>query len=193
LDIAMNSPSEEQRQRIVLAKVMAADVLALAATKVSTGADQFANWLLAGIAAALALLVSNLEKVQPFIEVSAIRTAARWFMVAFIVGVFEKLLALWISSAAGGFIEARQIGKESQKIDLSVYFEESKKAFFRPIRWIPNRNFDRILKGDVVAASRAFVKISHIQAALAIVEAVFVFVSLWTIVAGLRVPSAGVP
>lgn len=67
-------------------------------------ADNFASWLLTACAAILALTISNLDTVAPFISIEMVRLAGALFMFGAVNCVTAKAIAVWLE----GQLEAIQ-------------------------------------------------------------------------------------
>jgi hypothetical protein len=153
-------------------------VLSVAAQSVSESVDSFSGWLLAGFGAFLALLLANIDKLRGFIEISALRHAARFYFAAAILGVFAKLLGLMVTSATKGKSGASELTPDAGDIDLDLYLETAQRAFFPHARWFLKRLVARALEqGDLTYIDRMWMKCAQVQSLIVMVEAVLVLIA----------------
>jgi len=174
----MNIPKIELLQE----KLLASSTFALGAGNLSAAIDTFANWLLGGFGAGLALLLANIDKMQGYIATNAIRRAGLLFLAAVIVGTVEKLFALVITTASKGYAAGREMGAGVTGIDLQQYFKESERAFYFPARWFAARSFRKVAQGDIVALPRALLRAAQIQTWIALAEAGLIIWAIYTII-----------
>ena len=108
-------------------QVFANSLLTVGAGKSSAVLDSFVSWLLGGFGAALALVLSNLDSIAPFVPIEAIKSSATIFMVAVVVGVVEKYLAAIVTGGAESAAAGREIGEKPA--DLETRFSCSISTF----------------------------------------------------------------
>lgn len=152
---------------------LAAKVMARSAEIASEVGDSFSNWLLGGFGAVLALLLANLDKLTSIIPLTNIRVSGRIYIVAAVLALFEKLLALW----AGGFSKGHSLGTElarevdPQAIDFRIYLETSRKAIFPPMRWVLDRQLAASARGDITSVPRMALRLTQVQLVVVFIQA----------------------
>jgi hypothetical protein len=170
-------------------QVFANSLLTLGAGKSSAALDTFSGWLLGGFGAALALLLSNLDSVRPFLPIPVVKLAAFIFIIAAVIGVAEKYLAALVSGAVEAFVVSSELGEKMGDrdiaLDFSVIFAETERAAFGPARWIVRRMFKRVRQGDLVVSGRFFSRCSQVQGILVLCEAFLILLATCLIVGGL--------
>lgn len=181
--------SEGREVRNLHEQVFANSLLTIGAGKSSSALDTFSGWLLGGFGAALALLLSNLDSVSPYIPIAVVKNAAFVFILAAVLGVAEKYLAAIVSGAVEGFFLGTDLGERTAEreieLDLSVVFTETERAAFRPAKWIARRMLRKFRQGDLVASGRFFSRCSQVQGILVLCEAILVIFATCLIVGGL--------
>lgn len=167
------------------AQVFANSLLTVGAGKSSAVLDSFVSWLLGGFGAALALILSNLDSIVPFVPIEAIKRSAAIFMVAVVVGVVEKYLAAVVTGGAESSAAGREIGEKAAdlELDLSVVFQLSERAALPPMRWFLRSFLRKAAEGDLTVSGRLFTRLSNIQTFVVLAET---FLILWAAVVLIR-------
>lgn len=176
-------PSELQ------ARVLAGQLLTLAAQKSSSTLDIFSGWLLAGFGAGFALLLANLDSIIQFLPLSSLKLGASLFLISAALAVLEKLIASFVASGAGAGIEGGKIGKQlaedKVEFDRTVLFREIEKALPWPLSRFAKRAFERAQAGDYAVMSRVFTKASLLQGLVVLGQAALSLAAAMVVVCGL--------
>lgn len=157
--------------------------------------DTFAGWLLGTGAAILAILVSNLDSVAPYIAVSTIRQAGILFLLSAFAGALEKALALWVSRQAEATREIYQSfdqifakhGKIDEEIEAEAERIQHPVETFPPIepvmeqlaectsrisRWFLNRAVQKA-QADRLWGLKFLAKTYRLQATMLLIQVLF--------------------
>lgn len=181
--------AEQEKIEHLHDKVFANSLLTLGAGKSSAALDNFSGWLLAGFGAVLALLLSNLDSVAPYLPISTVRLAAFIFIIAAAFGVAEKYLAALLSGAVEASLVSSELGEKMADrdidLDFAFIFAETERASFPPARWIVRRMLRKVREGDLVASGRFFSRCSQVQGVLVLCEAILIILATCLIVSGL--------
>jgi hypothetical protein len=173
-------PTGEQKIDHLHDKVFANSLLTLGAGK-GAALDSFSGWLLAGFGAGLALLLSNLDSVAPYLPISTVRLAAFIFIIAAAFGVAEKYLSTLVSGAVEAFLVSSELGEKMAERDIDLDFDfifaETERASFPPARWIVARMLRKVREGDLVASGRFFSRCSQVQSIFVLCEAVLIILA----------------
>ena len=59
--------------------------------------DRFTSWLLAGVGAISSMIVANIKNISTIISTTSIKASLYLLAMAFIFGLIQKILSLWLS------------------------------------------------------------------------------------------------
>ena len=155
------TPSDLQEQAFVSAMITAG------VEKSATILDSFSTWLLAGFAGGFALILSNLDKIEPLKReaVSAVTDLAYLLLWALVFGVAEKLVASLVLARCGSAAAGREAGKAAAdagiQLDLKQVFLLALKAAPGWTRWALRRSLQKARDGDRLALERGTVRLSQ--------------------------------
>jgi len=166
----------------IIARVAAGTALTLSAGHASASLDKFATWFLAAFGAGLALIVSHLSDVSTFIPKQSLATAAYLFLVATVICVAQKYVAMTIASGADSAKEGREMGEKLEHMDGEEFFAQMLQAMPWPAKSMCKELFDAAKKGDFAAGGRMFMRLTLLQGALVSIELVLLLVALTKIV-----------
>ena len=159
-------------------KVLTSALLFEATGKSSAAIDSFSGWLLAALAASVAFLLGNIDKLSSHLSAGVLRSLLSIFLTVAVLGVLEKMLAVVLAGASAGAAVGRVMGGEVASrgivLDVTVIFKEAEKAILPPARWVVRRSFGKAASGDIVAAARTMTRLAQIQGMVAMVQAVMV-------------------
>ncbi len=180
----------------------------IAVVRSSPHVDRFASWLLGGSAVTVALVVSNLDSVAPYLELSALRTAILLSIVAAGVGVAEKAIAVWLEGQSvsvpeifasteallDGHLQS-ELQLESQAQDMGVSIdatvriervvEEIATTLGGPTRWFLPRTV-RKATADPLWSFKLLARALQLQSALALLEALALLAAAAALGCGIR-------
>jgi hypothetical protein len=161
-----------------------------AAREVNKSLKSFSEWLIAGVGAAFALLIANVEKVSQFTCVSYVHIALLLLLIGLAVSVVARLLSTMVSASLGsygtGVAIAKKIKDSGRPFDVNVFIGEFERGLFPYQRWLTKKSMAKAKAGDSVASARMIAKLSQVQAMLVLTETLLVIVALGLLVAGLR-------
>jgi hypothetical protein len=163
------------------------------AGKVSAKLDAFATWLLAGFGGATALMLTSHDAAA--IVSGKTRTALELFLVAVIVTVAEKYIAVIVLGASEAsasarvamldYIKAQQEAKQDTTFDPIIFAAEIARPLFWPVRWIAEASIRRALAGDATASGRLLLRLGQVQGLFLLAQIVLFVTALWVVVRSL--------
>lgn len=172
------------------AKTAAKQALLAATRRVDGALPTFSAWLLGGSGTVFSLVVTNLEKVTKFIEITQIRFGLIVFLLSLVVAVLATYLSTIVKGALGAEEDGDAIGKklaESEAgVDLKVFLTEYERGLLPPIRFITRSAMNKAKSGDTVAGARMIAKISQVQALLVLSQSVLALIAIGGLVYGLK-------
>lgn len=152
------------------------------AGKGSAVLDTFSGWLLGGFGAAVTFLIGKLDAIPKHLPVETVRYCTFLFLIAAVLGLFEKYLATFIAAGAQGAAIGRELGKEEAPLGQpEVIFRELRRAILPPMRWFIDRSLRKRKSGDRYAAPRNFVRCAQVQGLFVLVEVVIVLLAVYAI------------
>jgi len=161
---------------VAVAKVLAALTLMGGAVSLSKRVDGFAVWLLAGLGAALGLMLANLDAVLSYIPAAEFRATVNLFLCALGLAVLQRYLGVGIHVGAETF-EAT-LGRFCRvgigNFDLSTFNAEVDKAYPPPWRWVVRWARRRGEAGDTTLMGRLVARLGLAQSILVLAEAVVI-------------------
>ena len=154
----------------ILEKIAVNKMLLLMAKHTSASLDKFSGWLLAGFGAAFALVLTNIESVENFIQLTNIHSGISLFLVALFFGVIQKWLSAIIGSSYEASIEGEEIGKKlaesKENANIEFLLNEIINSTFYPAKWLISWQFNKVKNGDLSASGRMLGTLSQIQSYL---------------------------
>lgn len=152
--------------------------------------DRFSGWVLTGIAATTALIVSNLHSVTPYIAIGALKRWLGAVLLAALAGFMEKAFAFAVESSLTAAYVTRQSLKEvvvtpGAPLDLEKIVAGLTRPLWWPLgaigRWAWRHGVQ-----DPVWQLRVTVYLFQIQAACLFFEVLFALVAAWALYIGFR-------
>lgn len=163
-------------------KVLVSALLSESTGKSSETLDAFSGWLLAGFAASVTLLLSNLSSLESYLSCAALHEFLMLFVAVVILGIAEKMLAVIVAGATAGAAIGRELGPKAAEnetpLDINVVLTEMEKSVIWPMRWFVKRSYAKAKAGNILSAPRAFAKCVQIQGLLTLLQAVFVVLAI---------------
>jgi hypothetical protein len=171
----MTPPSIEQK----LARLM----LETTARSVSASLTEYQKWLVAGIAAAIGLLLPKLHELARLIGDGRTVWVIALLCLAITMAVFSLLLA---AQVAAGTTTATELQKALEAmlqtsvdaVDIEVVFTEARRGLWWPALWGFDYGRRATERGDHVASGRLVARLSQIQAYLVIGQVLLMLVSV---------------
>ncbi len=138
--------------------------------ELGTSLEQFTTWTLTGIAAIIALFISNLDSVNKIISLSGIRWALILFATSLLSGVISKQIGMAVKNGVSSLdkMEALLNSEEGQnlmgnmKIDPKQLVKEIAIPFLWPLSKAIHKGGQKGLT-DNLAADKRFVKLFCFQ------------------------------
>jgi len=166
----------------IIARVAAGAALTMSSGHASASLDKFASWFLAAFGAGLALIVSHLKEVSAFIPLQTVASAAYLFLVAAVVCVAQRYVAMIITSGAEAAKEGRELGNRLQHMDDEEFIAQMLQGMPWPMRKMCKGQFDALAKGDYAVSGRLFMRLTMWQGLLFSIELIVLLVALTKIV-----------
>jgi hypothetical protein len=156
---------------------------------ISSALSTFVGWLLAVSGASLALILSNLEKIAPHVEVRSFKWALVWFGCSLLLGLMSR----WLGTAVAGAVAATSAMQERaerlgpidgfNQLAFTKLLSDGLMPIYRCLSW---RSYRRAKKGDFVPALRGITYQSQAQALLALGQLLLVFIAVVVFVHGVK-------
>lgn len=180
----MNStmPATDLPPPKVIARVAAGNCLFMAAGHASESLDRFASWFLAAFGAGLALSVSHLKEVSTLIPLPRVELAAYLFLVATILCVVQRYIAMVVTTGAKAAKDGREMGEKLKDMDVEEFLAQMLLGLPWPVRHMSIKQFSALSKGDFAAGGRMFMRLTMWQGALVGFELILLLVALTKIV-----------
>jgi hypothetical protein len=171
-----------------LNEMTAAQQTLLAATRRVSGAlPAFSTWLLGGLGAAFTLVVSNIDKVSQFIEITHVRFGLIVFLISLGVAVLATYLSTIVKTVLGAQEDGEAIARRiTADFDVALFISEYERGLLPPIRWIARSSMNKAKAGDIVAAARMIAKLSQVQALLVAGQSILALVAVGGLACGLK-------
>lgn len=145
--------------------------------------DSFSGWLIGGFGAAATLLVSQYESVSKHIGVCEIQAFLNYFILALIIAIFQKYIAIIIKASSIGAMEGKELAEEfvnkGIKLDMEIIFSEMEKSMLPIARCFVRCNFEKIRSGDLVSVFRRFTMLSQVQGLITIIQAIITLIAIY--------------
>ena len=172
----------EKRSRIVGRNL----IFATSATA-SRICDTYTSWVLAGVGATHALVLSNVDLTSAFIAPSSIKSAVILFLIAFALMSVEKFIAIYVAQTTTEHAEIETYAKETKlngdEIDLSVVDAEMHKATMLHTRWL-NKIVSKFYDEP---RARTVAQAAQVQYVVAGIAVLFLFASVACLALGMKV------
>jgi len=150
--------------------------------------EKFAGWLVAGLGASLALLVSNLDKTKDMIQPASVSYAIKIFVAILVAHTAQKILAIVVSSGATSLQSAVGAVMEPPLTmpELSAYLANLENAYPWPMKGMVRSSFNRMRKGELTFFGKLIAQLSLWSAGLAALQ---IALAIWLVL----VISRGLP
>ncbi|MDP9908929.1 hypothetical protein J2W27_001031 [Variovorax boronicumulans] len=164
----------------VRVQVMTNKSLVGVASIVAAQYEKFAGWLVAGLGASLALLVSNLDKTKDMIQPASAGYAIKIFVAILIAHTAQKILAIVVSSGATSLQSDAAAGMEPPLTmpELSAFLANLENAYPWPLSAMVRRSFNRMHKGKLTFFGKMIARLSLWSAGLAALQ---ILLAIWLV------------
>ncbi len=170
------------KPEIIIARVAAGTSLTIASGHASTSLDKFASWSLAAFGAGLALIVSHPKEVSTFIPLPTVASTAYLFLVAAVICVAQRYVAMIITSGVESAKDGREMGANLNNIDIEEYIAQMLQGIPWPVRKMCKGLFDALAKGDYAVSGRLFMRLAILHGVLVSIQLIILLVALTKIV-----------
>lgn len=149
--------------------------------------EKFTGWLVAGLAASLALIIANMDKTKDMLPAASVSQAVKIFVVILVVHTLQKILAIVVASAA----DAEQkdvIAKATPpltKEEAKALIGHIEGSYFFPFSLMIRATIRRLEKGDFIHVGRRIVRLALVSTLLAGVQVVLAVWAVSVIARGL--------
>lgn len=178
--------ADETPPEKIIARVAAGAALTMSSGTTSASLDKFASWFLTAFGAGLALIISNLKEVSAFIPQATVALGAYLFLIAAVVCVAQRYLALVIVGGAKAAKEGSEMGEKLQHMDGEEFISQMLQGMPWLVRKICKAQFDALAKGDYAVGGRMFMRLTMWQGLLVTIELVVLLVALTKIINEIR-------
>lgn len=156
---------------------------------ISSALSAFAGWLLAVSGASFALMISNLEKISPHMDVRSFKWVIAWFGFSLLMGLIARMLGVGV---AGSIAAISAVQDRVDRVGPIPGF--SQLAFTKllsdgllPIhRWSAWRGYRRSKSGDQIGSIRAITYQSQLQGLLVTGQLLFLFIAVLVLANGIE-------
>ena len=173
-------PHSKEEPGKVIARVAAGTALTMGAATNSRSFDKFGSWLLATYGVGLALLVSNIDKITPYISAVTISSSAYLFLAAFVFCIAQKYVSMVICGGAESAEKMKDI--DTEHMDIEEFLQQLLAGIPQPARMLARRVLEPVKKGDFAATGRMHMRLSAIQGSLVMIEAILLLIGITKIV-----------
>ncbi|MET3930575.1 hypothetical protein ABIE51_002462 [Lysobacter sp. OAE881] len=150
-------------------------IMIQASAKASSLVDTYSTWLMAGLAAFVAVLISNQEKVAKLVTPEMLTSSLVILFIVVAIGIVQKAVAVMVAASAAGENVGRDVAERGEAVaGFSIVIREILAGTLPPIRWFMRRRLLRVLRGDIAADGKSTYQFAQAQTVLAIVQMLLV-------------------
>ena len=163
--------------------------LEAAAGAITANLSTFAGWLMAASGAAFSLLLSNIDKLTPHVELRSFRWALVWFAVSLLAGLLSRWLANSVVSTLAVMASIKARAAETgpiQGFNPLAFTQLLAQAFLPGYRCLAWRGYRRAKLPNAPTPLQSSVRLSQAQSLLVLLQVVFVFVSIVVLAHGVK-------
>lgn len=137
--------------------------------------DKLTGWLVAGMGAALTLMISNIDKTTTILSTNSVRTALKIFVGLLVLHMVQRVLALFVETAA--LVQEKMTKEDLSSLtglsDLFTFLTILERPTFPPFSWVVARTFNQarrgvLMGGRIVQVVQAIILLAIAQVACAI-------------------------
>jgi len=155
-------------------QMLASRALVSGARNASEGMDKFVHWVLAGFAAGITYLLG-----QSQIPFATLRPVASLFLVAALIGVLQRYLAMIVGIGATSFQEGEKLHDNKTPVDVARFFIIYIQALPTLNRWAGAWAAKRFIEGNLTAAAKGIFNMAVIQCFLGFVCTLILLVGFY--------------
>jgi hypothetical protein len=171
--------------------IMTNAMLVAVAGVVVTQWEKLAGWVIAGFAAALALVLANYAKVVDITSAAAVHALLIMFVIAAILHVFQKLATTFVQAAvAGGEVGEKMKAHDLPAEELPRLFEGVASAYVPPLSTLMRASFRKLLAGNIAHVGSIVLRTALGAAALAILQVLLGLGAIEWLGLALHIPAA---
>ena len=152
----------------------------LTASAVSEKLLSFTGWLVTGFAAIVGLIVTNIDKVSPFICETTIGTIVKLFAATVLVHLFQRYFSLMVSASAKMALTTRDLPAPIP-FDGTQYIKDFSSGMYSLPRMYLNRVISKMNANDPLYGPRMSLKLSQWQTVLVLVQSILAIWAVWLI------------
>lgn len=149
--------------------------------------EKFTGWLVAGLGAALTLLVSNLDKTKDMIAPASVSYAIKIFVAILVAHTVQKILAIIVTS--GVTAQENSAGANMDPpltmAELYAFLSNLESAYPWPMKLMIRKSFARLRKGELTFFGKRLAQLSLCSAGLAALQVVLAIWAVLVIARGL--------
>lgn len=178
--MALNQTPNEQPQQgnLTLEQIVAGKMLTTMANKVAAELGTFSSWMIAAAGAMFALALNGVDKLGPYLKLSALSGSIKIFLAAAALNVAQRWLIAMVSSSSAVAKELEE-AKLPPDADMAKSLDLFVNALPWPIRFFGRRAKDAVMRGDLMKSPRLLSRIALIQSVLVPVQLILLLASAW--------------
>ena len=158
-------------------------LLSAASDAIVTQWERLSSWVVAGFAAALALIMSNYAQVIEMTSPGTVKAILRMFVAVTVLHIIQRLLATMVQAGAAsgkeaGTVKAPEMSQEQARLML----DGMAGAMWWPIRPLVRASYRRMIAGDITHVGTYITYMaqgSMVAALLQMLLGVWAVVRLW--------------
>jgi len=170
---------------------VASDALLQGAAIATPLLSEFSAWLMAGLGAAFALFVANIDSVATYIYAYNFRWALLWFSASLLLGLIARFLSV---SLFAGLNSNEAFPKQlansissAKRFSLPAFMHFFFSGLLLPYRCIASNTFNKVKSGDLMVSARLTAKTSQLQALLVLGQIICSTASVLVLASGIKV------
>ena len=180
-----------QPMRFTAEQKFAGEMLLKSAAIATPLLAEFSAWLMAGLGAAFALFIANLDSVTKYVYAYSFRWALIWFCVSFLSGLIARLLAVSVASGLSAnevfASKAKELEAPNSKFSFPAFFHLYFSGLLLPYRCLALRALNKVKQGDLMTSSKLTAKTSQAQAILVLCQILCATISVTILTTGIKV------
>lgn len=181
----------KDQSRFTAERGIASDVLLEASAIATPLLSTFSAWLMAGLGAALTLLVANLDSIAEYVWACNFRWALLWFSGSLLAGLAARFLSVVVSaSLTSNAVFSDRLPKairSAPSFSLPAFKHFYFSGLLLPFKCVAKRTFTKAQRGDLMASHRLTAKASQLQAILVLVQIACSTASILILASGIKV------
>lgn len=168
-------------------KILVGKLLSLVSQSVTTSLEKFSGWLLAGVGAGFALILSNIDAIREFIYIESIKLAVYIYLAALALGILQRWLAAGINGASLVAKESEDLGRNAaDSVNFDNVLTEIERATLYPQKWLVRYQFNKVRSGDFAIAGRMQAIMAQVQGFFVLGQGILVIAAIIIMVSDLN-------